>query len=139
MLEPIFEADFEDGAYGYRPRRGAGDAIKEVHRLWLLAGDSGDLREALANGLRETHLPPRIGNNLAVVLGLQNAPVELVDRVLDKVNAAIGKEGVHTAGVIAAGVQRHVGWPAVVLIDRVPVHLHVLAGVRETGGPADAG
>ncbi len=33
VLEPIFEADFEDSAYGYRPRRGAGDAIKEVHRL----------------------------------------------------------------------------------------------------------
>src|SRR5712691_4279713 len=33
MLEPIFEADFEDSAYGYRPRRGGVDAIKEVHRL----------------------------------------------------------------------------------------------------------
>ena len=33
VLEPIFEADFEDNAYGYRPRRGAGDAIGEVHRL----------------------------------------------------------------------------------------------------------
>src|ERR1700724_2015083 len=33
VLEPIFEADFEDSAYGYRPRRGAVDAIKEVHRL----------------------------------------------------------------------------------------------------------
>src|SRR5271157_3158536 len=33
VLEPIFEADFEDTAYGYRPKRGAGDAIKEVHRL----------------------------------------------------------------------------------------------------------
>ena len=33
VLEPIFEADFEGSAYGYRPRRGAGDAIKEVHRL----------------------------------------------------------------------------------------------------------
>jgi hypothetical protein len=33
VLEPIFEADFEDSAYGYRPRRGASDAIKEVHRL----------------------------------------------------------------------------------------------------------
>ena len=33
VLEPIFEADFEDSAYGYRPRRGATDAIKEVHRL----------------------------------------------------------------------------------------------------------
>ena len=32
VLEPIFEADFEDTAYGYRPRRGAIDAVKEVHR-----------------------------------------------------------------------------------------------------------
>jgi RNA-directed DNA polymerase len=33
VLEPIFEADFEDGAYGYRRGRSAADAIKEVHRL----------------------------------------------------------------------------------------------------------
>ena len=33
VLEPIFEADFEDNAYGYRPIRGAVDAVKEVHRL----------------------------------------------------------------------------------------------------------
>jgi RNA-directed DNA polymerase len=33
VLEPIFEADFEASAYGYRPRRGAEDAVKEVHRL----------------------------------------------------------------------------------------------------------
>src|ERR1700726_3067740 len=32
VLEPIFEADFEDSAYGYRPRRGAVDAVKETHR-----------------------------------------------------------------------------------------------------------
>jgi RNA-directed DNA polymerase len=33
VLEPIFEADFEDGAYGYRPRRSGVGAVKEVHRL----------------------------------------------------------------------------------------------------------
>ena len=33
VLEPIFEADFEDSAYGYRPRRSAVDAVKERHRL----------------------------------------------------------------------------------------------------------
>ena len=32
VLEPIFEADFEDNTYGYRPKRGAVDAVKEVHR-----------------------------------------------------------------------------------------------------------
>jgi RNA-directed DNA polymerase len=33
VLEPLFEADFEDNGYGYRPARGAVDAVKEVHRL----------------------------------------------------------------------------------------------------------
>ena len=30
VLEPIFEADFEPNAYGYRPGRGALDAVREV-------------------------------------------------------------------------------------------------------------
>jgi RNA-directed DNA polymerase len=32
VLEPIFEADFDDAAYGYRPGRSALDAVKKVHR-----------------------------------------------------------------------------------------------------------
>jgi len=32
VLEPIFEADFEDSAHGYRPGRGARDAVAQVHR-----------------------------------------------------------------------------------------------------------
>ena len=31
VLEPIFEADMEDCAYGYRPKRSAQDAVKKVH------------------------------------------------------------------------------------------------------------
>ena len=33
VVEPIFEADLEPNAYGYRPRRSATDAIKAVHEL----------------------------------------------------------------------------------------------------------
>jgi len=33
VLEPIFEADLEPGAYGYRPKRSAQDAIQKVHKL----------------------------------------------------------------------------------------------------------
>jgi RNA-directed DNA polymerase len=33
MLEPIFEADMEPSAYGYRPRRSAQGAVQEVQRL----------------------------------------------------------------------------------------------------------
>ncbi len=37
ILEPIFEADFEPNAYGYRPKKSAQDAIQEVDKL-LYAG-----------------------------------------------------------------------------------------------------
>src|SRR4030066_2168586 len=33
VIEPIFAADLEPNAYGYRPKRGAKDAIQRVHRL----------------------------------------------------------------------------------------------------------
>src|SRR5438128_711006 len=33
LLEPIFEADLEPDAYGYRPKRSAHDAIQKVHKL----------------------------------------------------------------------------------------------------------
>jgi RNA-directed DNA polymerase len=31
VIEPIFEADFDEAAYGYRPRRSAHEAIRTVH------------------------------------------------------------------------------------------------------------
>jgi len=39
VLEPIFEADFEPNAYGYRPGRGALDAVQEV-KASILRGES---------------------------------------------------------------------------------------------------
>ena len=33
ILEPIWEADLEPNAYGYRPKRSAQDAIQKVHEL----------------------------------------------------------------------------------------------------------
>jgi RNA-directed DNA polymerase len=33
VIEPIFEADLEPNAYGYRPKRSAQDAIRKVHEL----------------------------------------------------------------------------------------------------------
>jgi len=32
IIEPIFEADFEENSYGFRPKRSAGEAIKEIKR-----------------------------------------------------------------------------------------------------------
>src|SRR5450755_2074073 len=33
LLEPIFEADFDPNAYGYRPKRSAQEVIQKVHKL----------------------------------------------------------------------------------------------------------
>ena len=33
IVEPIFEADLEPNAYGYRPKRSARDAVQKVHEL----------------------------------------------------------------------------------------------------------
>jgi RNA-directed DNA polymerase len=35
VLEPIFEADLEPCAYGYRPKRSALDAVKKVHEVLI--------------------------------------------------------------------------------------------------------
>lgn len=35
VIEPIFEADLEEEAFGYRPERGAKDAIEQVHQELL--------------------------------------------------------------------------------------------------------
>src|SRR3989442_417386 len=44
VLEPIFEADLEDSAHGYRPGRGGTDPVKEVHRR--LGRDYADVVDA---------------------------------------------------------------------------------------------
>jgi RNA-directed DNA polymerase len=32
VIEPIFEANFDEAAYGYRPRRSAEQAVRRVHQ-----------------------------------------------------------------------------------------------------------
>ena len=32
-IEPVFEASFREGSYGFRPGRGAKDALREVDQL----------------------------------------------------------------------------------------------------------
>jgi RNA-directed DNA polymerase len=35
MIEPIFEADFQDNSYGFRPKRSARQAVQDVtEHLW---------------------------------------------------------------------------------------------------------
>ena len=57
ILEPIFEADFHDGSYGYRPKRKAHDAVARVTKA-ILEGKTQvidlDLGPARAGGFLES-------------------------------------------------------------------------------------
>jgi hypothetical protein len=69
VLEPIFEADFEDSAYGYRPVRAAVDAVKEVHRL--IGRGTATIFPGSRLRIRFTvRPPPRVG------LAFPGSPVE---------------------------------------------------------------
>ena len=48
VLEPIFEADFRDSSYGFRPRRGATQALEELRELGWRGGEhvlDADIRD----------------------------------------------------------------------------------------------
>jgi RNA-directed DNA polymerase len=84
VLEPIFEADLDPEAYGYRPGRSAGDAVRRVHGL-LKAGYTdvvdadlskyfdtiphGELLMCVARRISDKHV-------LALIKAWLKAPVE---------------------------------------------------------------
>ena len=57
LLEPIFEADFDPNAYGYRPKRSAQDAIQKVHKLLCDRLHRCGGRRSVASTLIPFHTP----------------------------------------------------------------------------------
>jgi hypothetical protein len=81
VLEPVFEADLTDNAYGYRPRRNAQDAVRAVHQA-LKAGhlhvvdadlskyfDTIPHAELMRSVARRVEQLWRKGNRLCVIIG----------------------------------------------------------------------
>jgi len=63
IVEPIFEADFHDGAYGYRPKRTAHDAVARVTTA-ILEGKTQVIDLDLAAYLdAATYCPPIHGTS----------------------------------------------------------------------------
>lgn len=94
ILEPIFEADFQPGSYGYRPRRSAHDAIERVARGIVLGKTlvvDVDLRSYFDN-VRHHKL-------LAKVACRVND--DQVMRLLKQILKASGKRGVPQGGVLS--------------------------------------
>jgi RNA-directed DNA polymerase len=68
LLEPIFEADFDPNAYGYRPKRSAQDAVGEVMNL-LRAGYTDVVDADLSKYLDVASYCPLIHEVLSNKLG----------------------------------------------------------------------
>lgn len=74
VIEPIFEADFQPGSYGFRPKRRAQDASAEIHCLttrsyeWVLEGDIAACFDDISHSALLEQVRGRIGDQRVVGL-----------------------------------------------------------------------
>ena len=111
ILEPIFEADLEDCAYGYRPRRSAKDAVGAVHQAMIrgyrevVDADLAqyfetiphhDLMKSVAKRVSDRHI-------LSLIKAWLTVPVEEYDSRggSQKKGGKRAKQGVPQGGVIS--------------------------------------
>ena len=94
ILEPIFEADFQPGSYGYRPKRTAQEAVLRVERA-IVQGKTRiidlDLR-AYFDSVQHNVLLEKVAGKV------QDADVM---RLLKRILKSTGKKGVPQGGVIS--------------------------------------
>ena len=94
ILEPIFEADFQDGSYGYRPKRTAHQAVQRVaeaivhNKTHVIDVDLASYFDTVRHDLLLGKVAQRVSD--AQVLGL-----------LKRILKASGKRGVPQGGVIS--------------------------------------
>ena len=71
LLEPVYEADFLDCSYGYRPKRSAHDALKTIWRqtmnmggCWLIDADIKGFFDTVAHSELKVMLNQRVGDGV---------------------------------------------------------------------------
>jgi RNA-directed DNA polymerase len=94
ILEPIFEADFQPGSYGYRPKRRAQEAVYRVAQ----AIDQGKTR-IIDLDLRAYF--DKVQHALLLEKVARRVQDEAVMRLLKMILKATGKKGVPQGGVIS--------------------------------------
>ena len=94
ILEPIFEADFQDGSFGYRPGRSAHDAVKRVAEA--IVGNKTRVLELDLQGYFDN-----IRHDVLLSKVAKRVSDPEVLRVLKLILKATGKRGVAQGDVLA--------------------------------------
>ncbi|MEO8285544.1 MAG: group II intron reverse transcriptase/maturase [Chloroflexota bacterium] len=76
LMEPIFEADFKDCSYGFRPNRGCWDALAEIGQYlkrpsnyeWVVEGDIHDCFGSIDHDILMKQVRRRISDNRLLTL-----------------------------------------------------------------------
>ena len=108
-LEPIFEADFPDNAYGYRPRRSAQDAVRVVHKalkagqVHVVDADLSRYFDTIPHAELMRSLSRRVsdGSILHLVKMWLKAPVEESSDSGKRTRRCIGNRGTPQGGVLS--------------------------------------
>src|SRR5450756_1198011 len=88
ILEPIFEADFQSGSYGYRPKRSAHEAVERV-------------AQAIVQGLTRIIYLDNVQHSLLLEKVARRVQDTSVIRVLKMILKSTGAKGVPQGGVIS--------------------------------------
>ena len=94
ILEPIFEADFQPGSYGYRPKRAAQEAVLRVDQA-IMEGKTRiidlDLKTYFDN----------VQHSLLLAKVAQRVQDAMVMKLLNLILKSTGKKGVPQGGVVS--------------------------------------
>ena len=109
VIEPIFEVDLEDNAYGYRPKRSALDAIKQVHQAFqegytdVVDADLSSYFDTIPHDDMIKSVSTRIsdGSVLELIKMWLKAPIIEEDENGSKRTESAGGEGTPQGGVIS--------------------------------------